>query len=125
MAAAIDTEQCTGCPAIKICTRWNSSGTWDYTKGKNPCRPVKIYARPRITEEPIPNPRPESCKGCIAEGTCTIDQQFVCSRKYYCKPAVSTTDKMHIIIDDKNTPITPIIDAEQVQRDRFRLRDQK
>jgi hypothetical protein len=62
---------------------------WDYTKGKNPCRPVKIYARPRITEEPIPNPRPESCKGCIAEGTCTIDQQFVCSRKYYCKPAAT------------------------------------
>ena len=35
------------------------------------------------------------------------------------------TDKMHIIIDDKNTPITPIIDAEHFQRDRFRLRDQK
>ena len=36
----IPTEQCAGCPAIKICTRWNSSGTWDYTKGKNPCHLV-------------------------------------------------------------------------------------
>ena len=36
----IPTEQCAGCPAIKICTRWSSSGTWDYTKGKNPCHPV-------------------------------------------------------------------------------------
>ena len=77
MSAALDVEQCAGCSKVQICTRWNPAGTWDYTKGTDPCRPVKIYTRPRIIEEPIPS------------------------------------------------RIAPVIDAEQVQRDRFRLRDQK
>jgi len=63
MSAALDTEQCVGCEAVQICTRWNPAGTWDYTKGIEPCRPV-----------------PEQC---------------------------------------------PIIDAEQVQRYRYKLRDLK
>ena len=40
MSAALDTEQCAGCAAVKICTRWNPNGTWDYRKGIEPCRPV-------------------------------------------------------------------------------------
>jgi hypothetical protein len=41
MSAALDVEQCAGCDAVQICTRWNPTGTWDYTKGPNPCRPVQ------------------------------------------------------------------------------------
>lgn len=80
MSAALDTEQCAGCAAVKICTRWNPTGSWDYTKGIEPCRPV---------------------------------------------PEESKTDKMYVAIHDEIVPITPIIDAEQVQRDRFKLRDLK
>jgi len=40
MSAALDVEQCAECAAVKICTRWNPVGTWDYTKGIEPCRPV-------------------------------------------------------------------------------------
>ncbi len=77
-----NTYQCSGCPAVKICTGPNpDAGTWDYTKGKNPCRPV-----------PENTPRA---------------RQLVYGREYNCKPA------------------GPVIDAEQSQRDRFRLRDQK
>ena len=81
MAAAIDTEQCAGCPAVNLCDHWNKDGIWPHAKGIEPCRPV-----------PENTPRA---------------RQLVYGREYNCKPA------------------GPVIDAEQSQRDRFRLRDQK
>jgi hypothetical protein len=85
MSAALDVDHCVGCAAVKICTRWNPAGSWDYTKGIESCRPVKAYRRPRITEEPIP----------------------------------SRINRIPL------KPVAPVLDAEESQRDRFRIRDLK
>ena len=74
--------------------------------GKSICY-AQENIRPKITEEPIPTARAKSCKGCIAEGTCTPDRVTLCGGKYYCKPA------------------GPVIDAEQEQRAKFSLRSMK
>jgi hypothetical protein len=58
MNAALDTEQCTGCPDVLRCSRWTKDGEVDYLK--RGCRPVKTNLRPRIIEEPIRNRKPIS-----------------------------------------------------------------
>ena len=110
MSAAIDVEQCAGCAVVNLCDWWVPGGSWKHQEGVEPCRPVpenKSRTRPRIIEEPIPTARAKSCKGCIAEGTCTPDRMALCGGKYYCKPA------------------GPVIDAEQEQRAKFSLRSMK
>jgi len=66
MNAALDTEQCAGCEAVQICTRWNPNGSWDYRKGVSPCRPVPVFDCPTDAAK-------RDCQGCKRTALCKAD----------------------------------------------------
>ena len=117
MSAALDVDHCAGCAAVQICTRWNPNGSWDYRKGIEPCRPVPYFDCP-------PKSAKRDCIGCQITNVCHLDRDMQ-TRKYRSRiiikeePIISSLDRIPL------KPIAPVLDAEESQRNRFRIRDLK